>query len=1378
MKYLLLLLFLIPLVPRAQHNEMAFKKIDIEIDGEKVFDVFSVVQDHLGYIWMRTNLGLIRYDGISGRRYSENPDRSSNIYFNIKVLFSDRQGDIWIGSQSGLGKYDPGCDCFYKLPSANDTIPLTYVQTIAEDRNNNLWIGTRKDGLFKYDRKKNIITRFSLQTSTALNFIGKRIDKLLVDHNNNLWIAINAATSQMSSGLIRYNLDSGETTSFFHDPANPNSLTDNRISTIYEDREGRILIGTYKCGLHIYNENTNRLKRIHFDPNHPNRLHASFTEESVSGDDPFVQIIYQDQNGGYWIGTTAMGINYFNIRENRYKNYKFNLVNPQLLWSIFEDRQGNIWIGGVMGGGLYRADIFYRKYTLNSDFKNVESAYQFPREPNFLWVKSRQNGLSKMNLKTGEITRYMPDKKKSTSIGHNWVRSVYQENKNTLWVGLGNGGVDGRGNGDGGIDRMDVKSGTFRHYRLTRKDDGVDGFSYTVYSIVEDREGILWLGTGTGGIFRSDRNKKAFSHFPLLKNKKPPGDVILNLMILDSHGGLWASDFIGSGTLYFYNYQNGTFSPFLRGFKITNVVIDERGWLILSTWNKGLLHLNPTDNSFTRYSKKDGLPSNRALDIVRGNNGLVWVSTRMGPAKFDSRTGKISSLHFPKGRYNFGIFKTTDGQIFLGANNGLLSFYPFQVKGNPHPPEIAISDILISGKKDSSVSPPFTQLNLTYNRNDLTFKFIGLHYSDPEKNSYRYKLNHWDDRWVNAGHERTARYTNLPPGSYRFQVQAANSDGVWSKSTRTVSILITPPWWKTWWAYTLFSFLALLAMIFIRKYELNRIHLKNKLELESFTSENLRELDHLKSRFFANISHEFRTPLTLILGQINNSLSYKPDIKIKKSLEIANRNAQRLLHLINQLLDLSKLESGNMKINSRRADIVLFIKNILYSFETLAREKDISLNCTCEYGGIEIEYEEDKLEKVFLNLLSNAFKFTPAGGKITIRVNCTKPSSTGDSEEARFVMVSVSDTGIGISEENLPYLFDRFYQVDNSSTREHPGTGLGLALSWELVELHGGRIEVESKREEGSTFTVYLPFKDGRILQTGSVKTKDSLSEAVPINHYFVHESMGTAANPPSIRNEKEKNIVLVVEDNEDVRNYIAGQLTEDFFVLEACDGREGLILAKNRIPDLVITDIMMPKVDGHQLTTELKQDEKTSHIPIIMLTARAASENKIKGLNTGADDYLIKPFDSGELFARVNNLILSRKKLREQFSSATIIKPSDVTPVSQDQHFLQKVLNAIDSHIPDEQFGVEKLAEMVNMSVSQINRKLGALIDQSGGKLIRSMRLQRAADLLICNSGTIAEICYQVGFNDQTSFTRAFKKQFGHSPSKYKEKNKAVSES
>jgi signal transduction histidine kinase/DNA-binding response OmpR family regulator len=564
---------------------------------------------------------------------------------------------------------------------------------------------------------------------------------------------------------------------------------------------------------------------------------------------------------------------------------------------------------------------------------------------------------------------------------------------------------------------------------------------------------------------------------------------------------------------------------------------------------------------------------------------------------------------------------------------------------------------------------------------------------------------------------------------------------------------------------------------------MNRIRLKNQLELETVEGDKLKELDRMKSRFFANISHEFRTPLTLILGQIDSVMSSRIETKEKGKLQVALRNARRLLHLINQLLDLSKIEAGSMELRAERHDLVSFLKNVVYSFESLAEQRKISLRFESDEENIAVLFEQDKMEKVFYNLLSNAFKFTPEGGavRVTVGRNSSRHASRAEARPTECITITVADTGIGIPADQLPHVFDRFYQVDNSQTREHArlpartalaggpsgqeGTGIGLALAKELVELHHGAISVISKEGEGTEFVVRLPIEKREQLAGTPADSSRSLAvqgDQGEIDEEQAGEAVGAAGNVSG-------EIILIVEDNADVRAYIREQLENSYRVVEAVNGEKGIIKAQETIPDLIITDVMMPKMDGYQFTRKIRGDEKTSHIPIVMLTAKAGLDDKIEGLEKGVDVYLTKPFSAKELKVQVRNLITRREELRRRFSTATIIKPSEVTATSVDKAFLERVIKCVESHFEDEQFGVEDLAQEAAMSVSQLNRKLHALIDQPAGELIRSMRLQRAADLLKQNAGTVAEISYKLGFTDQAYFSRAFKKQFGCTPSEYK---------
>jgi signal transduction histidine kinase/ligand-binding sensor domain-containing protein/CheY-like chemotaxis protein/AraC-like DNA-binding protein len=1321
----------------AQPSENDFDKVRIELDGEEVYTVGEIAQDKQGYIWLSTNLGLIRYDGLEGKLYDAEKSEASGDY--IETLFVDHLGELWIGANSGVSKYSSDCDCLIQYPSLIDDFPMTLVRSITEDKNKNIWIGTRHGSLFRYERESESFIRFLHGNSDSLTSSFEGIYHLLVDQHNNIWIGTD-------SGLVRYNISIGNIKQFSHDPSDPNTLSDDRISALYEDKLGQLLVGTFRSGFHIFDPKTELLKRISFDTKNPNQIHAPYSKDKVYGGDPRVHIIYQDQNGGYWIGTTGKGVNYFNSGTKTFKHYDFNLVNPEILSSLLEDKQGNIWIGGLMGAGLFKTDLFKLKYHVYTNFPNVGRAYESTLNPGILWICSQQYGLRKMNLKTNEVVSYLNDTNNSKSIGHTWVRSLYQENKNTLWAGLGNGGAYGGFDGNGGISRMDIETGQFTNFKLLRDDDGLDDFSYTVFSIAEDYEGYLWLGAGPGGIFRSDKEKKEFKAFKNFKYGNPSDDVFLNISRVDSKGDVWASDFAGEGTLYLYDHKENTFNTYLEGFKMYNLLIDEKGWLLISTWEKGLIHLNPADKTYIQYTKKNGLPSNEALDIARGEKGIYWVNTRFGPAKFNAATSKITPYDVPNYRYNSGIFKASDGQIYFGSNSGLLSFNSSQVTGNPFPPQLNISDLMISNTNFLAKNIDSTELKFSHNQNDIAIRYVGLHYSNPEKNLYKYKLEPLDYKWVSAGHEKSVRFANLAPGSYSFQVTASNSDGVWSDEIASVQFTIRSPWWATWWAYALY--IASIAFITYRVYH---FQLSKKIAISE--SIRLKEVNQFKNNLFTNITHEFRTPLTVIKGMtdaISSKLRSKQDRDLENSLEMIERNSEGLLHLVNEMLDLAKLESGKMELQLVQSDVMPFLKYVSESFSSLAEENKISLTIYSEIDSLVMDFDASKLTSIISNLLSNAIKFTPELGKIIVHINQVRQN------EKNYLFIKVKDNGIGIAEGELQNIFSRFYQTDASTVRESEGTGIGLALTKELVELMNGTIKAKSSLDKGSEFSVLIP-----------VTRKAPVTKQVQMGNVS-HPLVTKPVRKPeqSLELNSELPLVLIIEDNLDVAHYLKTCLKNKYETIHAINGTDGIEMALERIPDIIISDVMMPGKDGFEVCEALKSDERTDHIPIIILTAKASVEDRIKGLSHGADAYLAKPFNKEELFTRLDQLVSIRKKLvgkiqKEGFN--TLLKKRTKNPKLQ---FLKKVIKLIHKEIGDSSFGSEELAKKLLISESQIYRKIKAITGKSTAVYIRSIRLQYAKDLLINTDKTISEVAYDVGFNDPSWFSRAFKDEFGISPS------------
>ena len=1332
-----------------------FKSISVEIDGEEFFDFHSMAQDLQGYIWLCNHMGLIKYNGFNNKIYRSLPGDSTSIQDNyFQTLHVDHTGDLWVGTKTGLIRYNPDCDCFIRYPSTPDNhAPTGLITDMVEDQNLTMWFAMQSGGLFRYEKENDSFTRFLDNPDDSVTIVNDAVRVLLSDRENNIWIGTVFGDSASGGGLIRFNPNTGIALRFLHDPAKPNSLLDSRISALYEDQKGRILVGTFQGGLHIYDPKNEEFLRLKYDANQPNLLHAPYLEDIVWDSDPFIQIIHQDQNGGYWVGTSGKGINYFDPATNILSYYPSDAVNPSILWSFLEDRQGNLWLGN-MGIGLYRKDPFARKFTLSSEYNNTQTAYESPLNPGTIWVCTLKGGLIKMNLKMNKVSRFMHEKNDNISIGHNWVRSAYQENSRTLWVGLGTGGHEYAGDGYGGLDRMDIETGTFSHYKI-RRNSAPNDFSETVFGITEDREGCLWLGTGYGGLYRSDKDKKEFKHVNFQGDDSASINVVIFSAAMDSEATIWAGDQAKDGTLYQYDRQKNQFFPFLKGFKVMEVLKDKKGWLWLSTWSKGVLHYNLADGSYKQYTNEDGLLSNEANCIIEGEDGCYWIGSRYGPSKIDPETGRITSVSLPVGGYLYGAFRSVDGRLFFGAKRGLVSFHPDEINGNPFPPDVILESIRVTGESYNLLNTKSKkrEIILSHRQNDLTFEYVGLHYSDPIKNEYQYMLEPYDTIWIDAGTQRAARYTNLDPGEFTFRVKASNSDGVWNDKGPSLQLSILPPIWATWWAYLIYAFTGLLIFIVFRRYELNRLSLKHGMELKESEARKLQEVDQLKSKFFANITHEFRTPLTVILGMTSSIKSDAQRVQLEeaeKPLEMIQRNGENLLQLVNQMLDLAKLESGNLELQLEQADVIPFVKYLGESFQSLAEQKDINLTVYAETDQLVMDFDGGKLSVIISNLLSNAVKFTPQGGKIVAHLN------TSVNNDSEYFLVKIKDNGVGIPEEEIANIFNRFYQVDSSSNRQDEGTGIGLSMCKELIELMNGTISVKSSPGKGSEFTIEIP-----VTRTASIAKVVGPILKPPLA--FPESGIEFKAR---VKEDSNLPLLLLIEDNMDLVHYLKTCLEGKYQILHAANGITGIEVACEKIPDIIISDVMMPGKDGFEVCSNLKTDVRTDHIPIILLTAKVSDTDRLTGISHGADAYLSKPFIKAELLTRIDHLLLSRKKLIRKLENDTLSHFLKRRTESPEDKFLQKVFKSIQQEMNSPSFCSASLAQTLQLSESQLYRKLKSITGKSTALFIRSVRLQKAKELIQTTDKTISEISYELGFNDPAWFSRVFKEEFGFSPS------------
>jgi signal transduction histidine kinase/ligand-binding sensor domain-containing protein/DNA-binding response OmpR family regulator len=1343
-------------------QQPAFRHLTID-DGLSQNAVYSILKDSQGFMWFGTKDGLNRYDGRNFVIYQHNPFDSTTISdaFVMK-LYEDSRGLIWTGSMSGdINVFHRETDVFQRISLMNDNdekINSNEITEIIEGSDGTMWIGTIGNGLINviFDQNNENSYTFKQYLNDPNNeqsLSSNVVSNLLIDENETLWVGT-------ENGINKFHADSERFTRTIFDtkhPEAPRTSGDYKICSIHLSKEGNdFWIGTqsgmvqfdrnsgnYEFYPHMYEVHrygwgsVNRIAEdemgnfwlgtagglMRFDPltkQYNYYRHDPLNPQSISHN--LISSLFIDNTGILWAGTSGLGINILDFKANRFPTLtrtpdSSSRITGFSIRSILEDNSGDVWISADV---LYRWNRETEELTSfetisdrPDDFGNTDAYSMIQATDGYLWTASAR-GLFRYDPVSNESRLYNHTLENINGQIYPEVNAVFEDRDSTLWIAT-------RNHFSKMIDR---EAGTFKHYRFNSSGSSNNSPRPVIF---QDLDGIFWIGTADG-LIRFDASSETFSVF---QNNPDQPNSLSNNLIKSIHAdpihperNLWIGT---SGGLNKFDYRAGTFEHFTEKDGLPNEVVygilpDETGNLWLST-NKGLSRFNPQSETFRNYDVFDGLQSNE----------------------------------FNTGAY----FRSESGELFFGGIQGLNYFYPDEIKDNPHEPPVVLTSLKIGDEMiyfksnpdllEASVSES-DKLTFSYRDDVITFGFVALDYSAPEKNEYAYKLDGFNNDWISSGNLTSATYTNLPHGEYTFRVKGSNNDGVWNEDGLALAVIVTSPWWQTWWAYGIYGILMLSLLYGARRYELNRFSLKNQLEIERIQTDTLRNLDHLKSHFFANISHEFRTPLTLIIGQIETLIGTEVGQKEKQKLESVNRNAERLLELINQLLDLSKLEAGKMQLDAEPLNIVSFLKNLLYSFESLAESKNISLNFSSVQADIKISFDADKLEKVFFNLLSNAFKFTDSGGRIDLTI---------DLKNAGFVEIVLIDSGIGISEDRLIHIFDRFYQADTSNTRKYEGTGIGLSLAYELVKLHNGTLEVESKVDVGTEFIIQLPFEDDLIPAQSDVTISKRTSPETGSPKLEIPDF-------DALLSEHDE-MILIVEDNADVRSFIREQLEADYKILEAANGQEGIAISRRTIPDLIITDLMMPELDGYQFSEKIRSDVKTSHIPIIMLTAKAGLDPKIEGLEIGIDAYLTKPFHVKELQTRVKALIDQRKNLKEQFSHATYFKPSTVTKSSVDQTFLKKAIEIIETRICDEDFRVEHFAESLNMSTSQLNRKLNALIDQPAGTFIRSIRLQRSAELLNQTDKTIAEICYEVGFNDQAYFSRAFKKQYGKSPSAFR---------
>ncbi len=1306
----------------------------------------AISQTRDGYLWLGTAGGLVRFDGVRFVAFGDEQSvHLQNSY--IWALHEDHEGGLWIGSGNGLSRLGDGIVNSY---TTAEGLSNNFVRAICQDQEGTLWIGTYGGGLNRLHEGQ--FTPYTMEMGLADDFV----NALHEDRAGTLWVGT-------GSGLSRF--EDGHFTTY----ATPEGLSDDDVRAIFEDREGTLWIGTGD-GLYrfveerfvavpdergaplgavrtIYQDRegilwvgteASGLIQLQHDKPAPYTATGEVSHNDVRG-------LYQDQEGSLWIGTNGGGLNRF--KRGRFTVYGTEEGLPNnVAFSVYQDQHGAAWVG--TNGGLSRLDDGrLTTYTTKDGLSNAAVFSLAEDNQGGLWVGTNGGGLNRFS--EGRFTTYSTEDGLTDDV----IFALYEDRQEALWIGTG-----------GGLNRY--KDGTFTSY--TRADGLAEGL---VVALLEDRQGTLWIGTDTG----------------LSRFKK--------------------------GVFNTYTTDDGLSSNFIRA-----LYEDEEGTLWIGT-RGGLNRLR--DNTITSYTTRQGLFSNVIYGILEDEVGNLWMSSdrslfRVRKQELDAlargETASVTSVTYGKtdgmrssesvGGMQPSGWKMNDGRLWFPTLDGVVVVAPNDIQTNTQPPHVHTEELVVNDTlvvhQDGALLPPSAER--------FEFRYTGLSYLTPDKVTFKYKLEPNDADWIDAGTQRSATYTNLAPGAYTFRVLASNNDGVWNDVGDTLLFTVRPYFYQTAWFGGLCVLLFL--MLGVGLYTLRVRHLKTrekelvrlvnertwrlmeekeKTEAQAQTLEEqarkLVDLDRARSEFFANISHEFRTPLTLILGPLEDLLAEEKGpltAENRRHLHVALRNAQRLLQLINQLLNFSKLDVGKMAPTPTWGNVADFVKQVVLSFSALADREQIMLQYAADTEDIPLCFDHDLLEKVVSNLLSNALKFTREGGKVRVWVGITHQEGSSDHTASApathgrdgYVEIVVKDTGCGIAKADLPHVFDRFRQARNPLNREQEGTGIGLALVKELVDVHGGDLTVNSELGFGSTFTVRLPLisfpgekeiKEGLSDGAGEKKEADLL-DVDKETPYAALE--GTGPGRPRTRSRTPK--ILVVEDQPDVRAYVKQHLEGTYEIIEATNGVEGVKKATTLLPDLVISDVMMPDLDGYGLCAQLRKEERTRSIPIILLTAKATEEGTLQGLHHGADDYIYKPFSVRELKARVQNLITRREDLRQRYRREVFVKPGEVTVLSLDEAFLQRAIERVEANMANPTFSVDALAAEMSLSRRQLQRKLRDLAGQSPSDFIRHLRLQRAAQLLEQEAGTVSEIAYAIGFKKPAYFSELFRKTFGTSPSEY----------
>lgn len=1288
--------------------------------------VISIVQDKNDIMWFATFDGLNRYDGYNFKVYrNERGNTNSLMHDLLRVVFIDSDAVLWIGNKGGLSRYISEKDNFKNYYCSTTNMDFAEVMAIVEFDSSNLLIGTESGLLLfnkntekfieyqQFSRIKYQIQSLAKQNSNILigtvnglyvynttrkylNTVhkaleGKIIQAILPQSDSRVWIGTEGG------GLFLLNLTNGEIKNYQHNPSNPNSLSSDYIRSLAFDAEFNLWIGTFN-GLSILNNG---------EDDFVNYYHNPTKESSISQNS--IRSIYMDTQGGMWLGTYYGGINYFHPLKNKFEHMQQNpytrSLNDKVISCIVEDEDGRMWIGANdMGINVYnpkngRFDYFTKTNTPTLTSNNIK-AFLLSKDKKSIYVGTHGGGLLLMNKTNGQCTPILGTVK-------NPIKDVYAlsyDATGNIWIG--------------------TLSGLYIYNESTQKIREVDISkmgSQQVLFLKSDSRNRIWIG-----------GEKSLG-----MKLNPDSKLVV--------------------------YKSGDYNGTIINSSINCIFEDSKKHIWIGT--RGGLNMYNENGTFKLYSKEDGLPGNMIYGILEDSFGRLWISTNDGISCFNPEANNFRNYSEADGllfkQFNMYSFcQSKNGLMYFGGIDGIATFYPELLIDNPHTPIPKISKIMVQNKEvhpfDKTEILTDNILNtkkivLKPSQSSLTLEFFVSNYLAGKHNTFAYMLEGFDKTWNYSNDIRQVTYINLARGKYVFKVKAANNDGKWNEEATELEIIVLPNWWQTWWAFLLFLAFSVISAYFVLRFVKQRQAMSEQLRSERLEKEKMEEVNQMKTRFFINISHEFRTPLTLILSPLQEIIERTTDKWQRSQLSHILKNTNKLLHLVNQLMDYRRAELGFFELRVHKSNVKNQIVELCSLFDKLAKRKKINYNIENFIGDKEFLIDNNYLELILSNLLSNAFKFTPDEGSITVRII----------EDVDFLVVEIEDTGFGIKADKQALIFDRFYQVDN----DYVGTGIGLSLVKRLVDLHHARIELKSESGKGTTFTVYFPQNEEVYHETEieTISTQVAATKHKNID-FIIEESVEEDPKDNSSKNET----LLIVEDNQEVTEYLSEQLSKQYHIHTATNGIEALEILKNEEIDLILTDVMMPEMDGIKLTKTIKQNIKTCHIPVIILSARSNTDDQLQGLEVGADDYVPKPFTYSVLKAKIQNMLKSRKRNLEHYSKSLEVEPEKITFNAMDEELLKKAMKIVTDNLDNSEFSTDIFCSEMGMSRSNLHIKLKAITGESTIDFIRKIKFNEACKLLLDGRHNVAEVSTMVGFNTPSYFATSFKKYFGCLPTEY----------